>query len=649
MTPFKPKQMFLDYDDESMVSSPPHEKPIPKLPNANLFGNETSSPRRPRRLMIRKTSSSSTSSSGSSGFNDDSVLRPLNFNSDSPHGSRQRKRPNDSTYPVGREDSWENDDVDMFQSPRPTPGGYRTLDGRTVTSKNPFSPYTPAESMDDADSYQLTPMQSVPEFPEATLHLPSTTPSKLSSISLSQRKKQSTPFQQTYFGPTSNGYPDRHGRYSFTGSPIEEIDTDNLSQTILLTAASKVRRLHIQDNAVSRRPLSIDTAQANAEASSSQIDEVSPSDVMSFPTPPTPMKAARSTYTYVRTNNGPPPTPSVNRQRHEDQEEDDDSILITTSSTSQKPKSRFSQDFDVIGQLGDGSFGTVYKCLSRLDGCMYAVKAAKRKAKGTADRDRMLKEVYALAALSDQADTAAFHIVRYHQAWMEENRLYIQTELCSYTLDAEMKKGPLSIQRRYKLLREILVALEFIHRNSMVHLDIKPENIFVKNDQYKLGDFGLVSKVGYNKDVEEGDSRYMSMELLNAGADSDLTKSDIFSMGATMYEISTGHALPLNGQEWQDIRSNTFRPFVDTPFTMERIIKEMMHSDPVKRPQPPRLLKNTELLSEEQKQLLMEKRKVIEVNMALALQTERMKKLTPPRPGGLTRANTWNGSLPQWL
>jgi serine/threonine protein kinase len=105
---------------------------------------------------------------------------------------------------------------------------------------------------------------------------------------------------------------------------------------------------------------------------------------------------------------------------------------------------------------------------------------------------------------------------------MEENRLYIQTELCSYTLDTEIKRGPLMVPRRYKLLREILLALEFIHRNGMVHLDIKPENIFVKNDQYKLGDFGLVSKVGHH-DVEEGDSRYMSMELLS-GDHNDLTK-----------------------------------------------------------------------------------------------------------------------------
>ena len=78
------------------------------------------------------------------------------------------------------------------------------------------------------------------------------------------------------------------------------------------------------------------------------------------------------------------------RQRGRRPEEDQD-IMIESSSA--KSKSRFEQDFDIIGQLGNGSFGTVYKCLSRLDGCMYAVKAAKRKAKGVADRDRMLKEV----------------------------------------------------------------------------------------------------------------------------------------------------------------------------------------------------------------------------------------------------------------
>jgi serine/threonine protein kinase len=110
--------------------------------------------------------------------------------------------------------------------------------------------------------------------------------------------------------------------------------------------------------------------------------------------------------------------------------------------------------------------------------------------------------------------------VRYHQAWMEDNRLYIQTELCSANLADEIRTsgGRLSSERRFKLLREILLALEFIHRkgNGMCHLDIKPENIFVKKDPpasdvFKLGDFGLVTKISYHKDVEEGDQRYLSL------------------------------------------------------------------------------------------------------------------------------------------
>jgi len=51
----------------------------------------------------------------------------------------------------------------------------------------------------------------------------------------------------------------------------------------------------------------------------------------------------------------------------------------------------------------------------------------------------------------------------------------------------------------------------------------QPENIFIKNDQYKLGDFGLVSNIENHGDVEEGDSRYMSRELLSGDLD-DLTK-----------------------------------------------------------------------------------------------------------------------------
>jgi len=187
--------------------------------------------------------------------------------------------------------------------------------------------------------------------------------------------------------------------------------------------------------------------------------------------------------------------------------------------------SRLSQDFEIIGTLGDGSFGTVYKGLSRLDGCTYAIKEAKRRAKGRGDRERMLQEVKALAVLSDVSDVAAFHIVRYHQAWIEDDRLHIVTDLCTSTLHAEINGGMLKndTQRQYKLLREMLLALKLIHQHGKVHLDIKPENIFVKDDKYKLGDFGLAVEGTTVGEVEEGDCRYMCRDLIS-GNHRDLTK-----------------------------------------------------------------------------------------------------------------------------
>jgi serine/threonine protein kinase len=58
---------------------------------------------------------------------------------------------------------------------------------------------------------------------------------------------------------------------------------------------------------------------------------------------------------------------------------------------------------------------------------------------------------------------------------MEGNRLYIQTELCDGSLEGEMRMGVMMADenRRYKLLREMCLALDLVHRSGMIHLDIK--------------------------------------------------------------------------------------------------------------------------------------------------------------------------------
>jgi serine/threonine protein kinase len=229
---------------------------------------------------------------------------------------------------------------------------------------------------------------------------------------------------------------------------------------------------------------------------------------------------------------------------------------------------------------------------------------------------------------------------------MEDDRLFIQTELCMGTLSEEIASGVLANeQRRYKLLREMLLALDLIHRNNMVHLDIKPDNVFIKNDQYKLGDFGLVTKLSANQDVEEGDSRYMSMELL-LGDKSDLRKCDIFSLGATLYEICLGRSLPMNGQEWRDIRSGNISTLSNTGHDLVNLIRHMLDPKPSSRPTPSDLLQHRQLLSDEQKALKAARTKVVQANMQLAAQEQRFQQLGPAfiQRKGLTRANTWNGT-----
>jgi serine/threonine protein kinase len=102
----------------------------------------------------------------------------------------------------------------------------------------------------------------------------------------------------------------------------------------------------------------------------------------------------------------------------------------------------------------------------------------------------------------------------------------------------------------------------------MVHLDIKPANIFVKRQPssdhitYKLGDLGLVTLADTCGDVVEGDCRYLSKEVLHDDF-RNLKQCDIFSLGATVYELclqpGRPEGLPPNGDEWHEIRSGVLR------------------------------------------------------------------------------------------
>ncbi|RWW29451.1 hypothetical protein GW17_00006031 [Ensete ventricosum] len=92
-----------------------------------------------------------------------------------------------------------------------------------------------------------------------------------------------------------------------------------------------------------------------------------------------------------------------------------------------------------------------------------------------------------------------------------------------------------------------------MHERGIAHLDVKPENIYVKNGVYKLGDFGCATLTDKSLPIEEGDARYMPQEMLNDKYE-HLDKVDIFSLGASVYELVKGSPLPDSGPQFSNLR-----------------------------------------------------------------------------------------------
>ncbi|CAM9840047.1 unnamed protein product, partial [Sphacelaria rigidula] len=174
----------------------------------------------------------------------------------------------------------------------------------------------------------------------------------------------------------------------------------------------------------------------------------------------------------------------------------------------------------------------------------------------------------------------------------------------------------------------------------------QPGNIFVKNGQYKLGDFGLVAPAHATSgtDVMEGDSRYMSKELLNDDH-SNLTKCDVFSLGITLYEIVTSRPLPPNGEEWHRLRSGKFTMPMGLPAELCRTLTEMMHSEASCRPSAAELLRYPCLQSEMERQLNDQRSKLNKErnhNQALKQEVSALIQKQSQRSGRLSRTITWD-------
>jgi serine/threonine protein kinase len=186
----------------------------------------------------------------------------------------------------------------------------------------------------------------------------------------------------------------------------------------------------------------------------------------------------------------------------------------------------------------------------QIDHQLYAVKKSKRQFRSKRDRERLIQEVLVMRRLG-----ACQYIPQCYRAWQEDGYFYAQMELCEKGTLKQMVSDMMAHHRDipdqtiWKITHDVSAALLHVHKNGMVHMDVKPSNILISSSGIlKLADFGLATDQGVSGDGNEGDNRYMAPELLQSNERTPAL--DMFSFGMTLYEICRGivENLPIEGQ-----------------------------------------------------------------------------------------------------
>jgi len=250
---------------------------------------------------------------------------------------------------------------------------------------------------------------------------------------------------------------------------------------------------------------------------------------------------------------------------------------------SAKKASYFEQAFAIEAFIGAGCFGNVYRVRAKEDGGLYAVKIARDTYRGIGDRAQKLEEVRKHQLLLPHSNC-----VHFYQSWEEKGRLYQQFELCQRSL-MELSEAEHEIPERaiWGYLVDLLLAIEHLHDHGLIHMDIKPENIFIGRDgRAKLGDFGLVIDLAKDDTAHavEGDPRYLASEILEL---KQFTKAaDIFSLGVTILELACDLDLPKHGPLWHKLRKQGPDPNLTSRLShdLRRVIQLMMTNYTDRRP-----------------------------------------------------------------
>ncbi|XP_010605551.1 MAPK/MAK/MRK overlapping kinase isoform X14 [Fukomys damarensis] len=196
------------------------------------------------------------------------------------------------------------------------------------------------------------------------------------------------------------------------------------------------------------------------------------------------------------------------------------------------------KNYKAISKIGEGTFSEVLKIQSLRDGGFYACKQMKQRF-NSVEQVNHLREIQALRRLNPHPNILTLHEVVFDR---KSGSLALICELMDMNI-YELIRGrrrPLSERKVMNYMYQLCKSLDHMHRNGIFHRDVKPENILVKQDVLKLGDFGSCRSVYSRQPYTEYISTrwYRAPEcLLTDGFYT--SKMDLWSAGCVFYEIAS--------------------------------------------------------------------------------------------------------------
>ncbi len=234
--------------------------------------------------------------------------------------------------------------------------------------------------------------------------------------------------------------------------------------------------------------------------------------------------------------------------------------------------------YEILGELGQGAMGIVYKAKDPLIDRIVAIKTINLSLAQEEKEEyegRFYQEAKAAGRLNHP------NIVTIYDVGKSGDIAYIAMEFLQgrELRDVMNDTGLLPVDQVLDIVAQVASGLAYAHEHDIVHRDVKPSNIMVIRDGHvKITDFGIArmasSAVRTQTGMVLGSPKYMSPEQVMGKAIDQ--RSDIFSLGVMLYEMLTGQA-PFNGENVNAIMYQTLNGVPVPPDTLNAAVPEMLN------------------------------------------------------------------------